>query len=163
MKLKPFYIIFKGFPIVRNCLRPESGIWIHSQNKKIISLYKKTFLHHLISHKCISRSVELYWLPSDQWFIRKDITAFEWCKINIATSKFGLLRIIKEPRHILNNSVSCIDLIFTSQPNLVMHSGGHCIRVVTIKYLRKIQPHYFLSSTLQAISMALSGSKYRSH
>ena len=32
---------------------------------------------------------------------------------------------IKEQTHILSNSAPCIDLIFTSQPNLVMHSDVH--------------------------------------
>ena len=32
---------------------------------------------------------------------------------------------ITEPTHILENSRSCIDLLFTSQPNMVMDSGVH--------------------------------------
>ena len=32
---------------------------------------------------------------------------------------------IKEPTHILSNLGSCMNLIFTSHPNLVMHSGFH--------------------------------------
>ena len=32
---------------------------------------------------------------------------------------------INEPTHILESSSSCIDLIFTSQPNLVTESGVH--------------------------------------
>ena len=31
----------------------------------------------------------------------------------------------KEPTHILDKSRSCIDLIFTSQPNIVIDSGVH--------------------------------------
>ena len=34
-------------------------------------------------------------------------------------------QVIKEPTHILNNSKSCIDLIFISQPNMIMDSGVH--------------------------------------
>ena len=34
-------------------------------------------------------------------------------------------QLIQEPTHILNSSSSCIDLIFNSQPNLVMESGIH--------------------------------------
>ena len=56
---------------------------------------------------------------------QNDITTFEGCKIDIATSQFCLSQIIKEPTHTLSNSASCIDLIFTSQPNLAMHSGIH--------------------------------------
>ena len=32
---------------------------------------------------------------------------------------------INEPTHILESSSSCIDLIFTSQPNLITESGTH--------------------------------------
>ena len=39
------------------------------------------------------------------------------------TSQFGLQQLIKEPTHILTNSSSCINLFFTSQPNLAMESG----------------------------------------
>ena len=34
-------------------------------------------------------------------------------------------QLIKEPTHIIGNSSSCIDLLFCSQPNLVMESGVH--------------------------------------
>ena len=43
----------------------------------------------------------------------------------MATSEFSLSQTIKEPKHILSNSDSYTDLIFTSQINLVMHSGVH--------------------------------------
>ena len=38
-------------------------------------------------------------------------------------SNYGLHKLIQEPTHILNSFSSCIDLIFTSQPNLVLESG----------------------------------------
>ena len=44
---------------------------------------------------------------------------------NMATYHFSLSQIIKEQIYIWNNSASCIDLIFTSQPNLLMHSSVH--------------------------------------
>ena len=34
-------------------------------------------------------------------------------------------QVITEPTHILENSSSCIDLIFSNQPNLIMDSGVH--------------------------------------
>ena len=46
-------------------------------------------------------------------------------EIENLTAQFGLQQIIKEPTHISNTSSSCIDLIFTSQPNLVTDSGIH--------------------------------------
>ena len=45
--------------------------------------------------------------------------------IETVTAQFGLQQIIKEPTHISNISSSCIDLIFTSQPNLITDSSVH--------------------------------------
>ena len=39
--------------------------------------------------------------------------------------QFALQKVIKEPTHILDNSSSWIDLIFTSQANLLIESGVH--------------------------------------
>ena len=47
--------------------------------------------------------------------------------IENVTSQFGLEQAIKEPTHILDNSSSCINLIFTSQANL------HCVKSVQIR------------------------------
>ena len=54
-----------------------------------------------------------------------DRTSFEGNKIEHITLQFGLSQIINEPTHILDSSSSCIDLIFTSQPNLVIELGVH--------------------------------------
>ena len=54
-----------------------------------------------------------------------DSTNFEDSKIDYLTSSFGFHQIINKPTHILNNSSSYIDLIFTTQTNLVMESGVH--------------------------------------
>ena len=54
-----------------------------------------------------------------------DITTFEGLQIGFLASQFALSQVIKEPTHILDNSKSCIDLIFTSQTNMVMDSGVH--------------------------------------
>ena len=37
----------------------------------------------------------------------------------------GLNQLIKTPTHLLQNSATCIDLVFTYQPHLVMESGVH--------------------------------------
>ena len=55
----------------------------------------------------------------------RDKTTYEGSKIEAITSQFGLGQLIKEPTHILSSSSSCIDLVFTSQPNLVKKSGVH--------------------------------------
>ena len=54
-----------------------------------------------------------------------DTTTSEGSKIEAITSQFGLQQIINEPTHIQGNSVPCIDLIFSSQPSLVMSSVIH--------------------------------------
>ena len=57
-----------------------------------------------------------------QWH-DKDSSTSEGISIENITSQFGLHQIINEPTHILENSFSCIDLIFTSQPDLSVESG----------------------------------------
>ena len=57
-----------------------------------------------------------------QWH-DKDTSTPEGISVEIITSQFRLHQIINEPTHILDNSSSCIDLIFISQPNLSVESG----------------------------------------
>ena len=59
---------------------------------------------------------------SNKWS-EGDRSTIEGSKIDFLTSQFGLSQIIKEPTHILENSYSCIDLIFTTQPNMALESG----------------------------------------
>ena len=61
---------------------------------------------------------------SSNWF-NKDITSDEGRKIEAVTSKNGFHQEINELTHILNNSSSYTDLIFNSQPNLLIEFGVH--------------------------------------
>ena len=61
---------------------------------------------------------------SCNWYSH-DKTSFEGSTIESINSQFGLYQLINEPTHLLQNSSSCIDLIFTSQPNIVVESGVH--------------------------------------
>ena len=54
-----------------------------------------------------------------------DKTTPEGAKLDNLTSQYGLTQLLKEPTHISDNYRSCIDLIFTSQPNLVVDFGIH--------------------------------------
>ena len=63
-------------------------------------------------------------IKSKNWYINDKPTT-ESAEIEFVTSQFGLLQIKNEPTYVLENSSSCIDLIFTSQPNLVVDSGVH--------------------------------------
>ena len=61
---------------------------------------------------------------SSNWYTG-DTTTSEGSKTEPITSQFGLQKIINEPTHIQGQTVSCTDLIFSSQPNLVMSLGIH--------------------------------------
>ena len=63
-------------------------------------------------------------VKSSNWY-NKDITSNEGRKIETVTSQNGLHQEINETTHILNVSFSCIDLIFNSQPNLLIENGAH--------------------------------------
>ena len=58
---------------------------------------------------------------SKSWWVH-DITNNKGVHIESISSLYGLSQLISEPTHILQNSSSCIDLIFTDQPNLVINS-----------------------------------------
>ena len=53
---------------------------------------------------------------------KNDTTSHGGSMIDTAMSNYGLCQRIQQPTHILNSSSSCIDLIFTSQPNLGIRS-----------------------------------------
>ena len=57
-----------------------------------------------------------------QWY-DKDSSTSEGISAESVTSQFGVHQIINEPSHILENSCSCMDLVFTLQPDLLVESG----------------------------------------
>ena len=61
---------------------------------------------------------------SKNWYSHDKIS-HKGNEIENVTAQFGLQQLVKEPTHISNNSSSCMDLIFTSQPNLITDSGVH--------------------------------------
>ena len=61
-------------------------------------------------------------IKSKNWY-NNDKTTTEGAKIESVISRFGLHQIINESIHVLQSSSPCIDLTFTSQPNLVVGSG----------------------------------------
>ena len=58
------------------------------------------------------------WKPDDS-------ESDEGIRIDAITSSYGLSQLISDPTHILGNSSSCIDLIFTNNPTMILHSGTH--------------------------------------
>ena len=93
------------------------------------------------------------WYPLDR-------TTYEGSIIDTITSHIGLHQLIHDPTHTLEKSPSsCINLIFTSQPNMVVNSGVHASlhanyhhQIVFVKFDLKM---YHPPSTLRTRSMAL--------
>ena len=54
-----------------------------------------------------------------------DIKTTEGLKLFLSTSSNRFPQLIHDPTHIQANSSSCIDLVFTDQPNLLVNSGVH--------------------------------------
>ena len=89
-----------------------------------------------------------------QWH-DKDRSTSDGISIENITSQFGLYQIINEPTHILENSSSCIKLIFTSQPNLSVESGTQpSLHPVTI---RLFTPKLILKSSTHHLTLARFG------
>ena len=61
---------------------------------------------------------------STQWW-ESDIENNEGKYFEPLTSDLGLHQLISEPTHLIGTSKSCIDLIFTDQPNLIIETGVH--------------------------------------
>ena len=79
-----------------------------------ISQLKSSFLVILGGFNARSRS----------WWC-EDITSHEGNQLESLAISCGLHQLISDPTHLLPNLSSCIDLIFTDQPNLVVDSGVH--------------------------------------
>ena len=62
-------------------------------------------------------------LGGGQTWFTNDKTSHEGSKFDTLICSHGLHQLLNEPTHWLDSSSSCIDLIFTSQPNFVMQSG----------------------------------------
>ena len=105
-----------------------------SNNKRggVCVYYKSSLPFKVINVKYLQKSISFYLTvvlggfnaKSNNW-CKADITSLERSKIDTIASSYGLNQLIQEPTHILHSSSSCIHLIFTSQPNLVMESGIH--------------------------------------
>lgn len=61
---------------------------------------------------------------SKSW-CKNDIISPESFMFDVVTSNYSLRQLVQEPTHILNYSSSCRNLIFTSEPNLVLENGVH--------------------------------------
>ena len=71
-------------------------------------------------------------------------SSLEGDTVDNITKQYGLHHVIREPTHILGNTLSCIHLTFTSQPN----------------FLTAIIRLYMLNSTYRFISLHLIYEKF---
>ena len=94
----------------------EFDIFLVSFEKLIGGIIAKNPLFALITGDFNARS-------TNQW--KNDLSTSEGTQVDSPTTSYGLISIISDPTYILSNSSSCIDLIFTNQPNLVTESGVH--------------------------------------
>ena len=61
---------------------------------------------------------------SSSWW-KEDKTTMDGTHLGALTSLLNFYQLIQEPTHLLPYSNSCIDLIFTDQPNLAVDCGTH--------------------------------------
>ena len=97
-----------------------------SQDGENFMLFKRQWEDTIININNCSPAVSVYVgdfnaRNSDWW--SGDTSNLQGTEINNLATQHGLHQIIDKPTHILSNSASCIDLIFTSTPNLVCNSG----------------------------------------
>ena len=70
---------------------------------------------------------------NSNWYLGDPVTP-QGARAKALTSFYGLNQLIKTPTHLLQNSATCIDLVFTNQPHLVMESGAHSSLSTTCHY-----------------------------
>ena len=61
---------------------------------------------------------------SKSWW-KSDINSTEGTKIDSVTTSYVLQQLITQPTHLLANSSTCSDLIFTDHPSLIVDCGIH--------------------------------------
>ena len=82
-----------------------------------------TFINYFISRKAdFVLMIGDFNAKSCNWSIN-DTTTREGAQLDSITSLYGMKQLIPEPTHILQQSSSCIDPIFTNQSNIVMDLG----------------------------------------
>ena len=105
-------VIYRS-PSQNNC---EFDSFLRSVERLISDIKKSKPFLSVITGDFNARS--LYW-----W--SEDITTSEGLKLLSLTSTNGVSQLINEPTHLQTSNSSCINLIFTDQPNLSVNSGVH--------------------------------------
>ena len=99
-----------------------------SQNSEEFESFLTNFEHLLSDINARKPSVSVilgdFNARSTSWW-SSDIDSLEGSKLFSLSTLNGFHQIISEPTHVQRNSSSCIDLIFTDQPSLVINNGVH--------------------------------------
>ena len=103
------------FPTQNNS---EFGLFLSNFEKLLSDISKRKSSLFVIT--CDFNARFFSWWP-------KDINTTEGLKSFSLTSSTGFPQLINEPTHMQTSSSSCIDLIFTDQPNLSVNSGVHAL------------------------------------
>ena len=95
-----------------------------SQFDDFLSNFEKLFDNVHILQPAFTVILGDFNAQSKSWWYG-DSTTVEGTRLDSLVSTHGFNQLISEPTHILQNLLSCIDLIFTDQPSLVVDSGVH--------------------------------------
>ena len=119
-----------GFIIVSYCAPSQTT----SQFDDFLSNFEKLFYNVQILQPAFTVILGDFNARSKSGWSR-DSTSMEGTRLDSLVSTHGFHQLISEPTHVLRNSLSCIDLIFTDQPRFVVDSGVilHYMKIVIIR------------------------------
>ena len=95
-----------------------------SQFDDFLSNFEKLFDNVQIFQPAFAVILGDFNAQSKSWW-SDNSTTMEGTRLDSLVSTHGFHQLISEPTHILQNLLSCIDLIFIDQPSLVVDSGVH--------------------------------------
>ena len=101
--------------LYRSPSQTQDDVWSFSQN------FELTFEQLSENNPYLLIAIGDFNTKLRHWYSQD--TTFEGISIEKVASQFGLHQIIDELTHILENSSSSINLVFISQPNLIVDSG----------------------------------------
>ena len=121
-----------NFTISSNIYRSPSQKQVESQEFK--SNLEINLNAPLANNPFLTGMIGNFNTKSSNWYLN-DVTSFEGFQIEFLASQSAISQVINEPTHILDNSKSCIDLIFIWQPNMrwTMEFILRYVLIVTIK------------------------------
>ena len=92
--------------------------------EKFLPNFEKILSHTTLCNSLITIILGDFNARSSVWWTR-NITTIERTKLKSLTSVYGFHQLTSQPTHLLLQTSSCVDLIFTDQPNLIVDSGLH--------------------------------------